>query len=161
MNLRSVCWFVADLLPIILVVCIWVRNHPCIRNLCCIWVRSRPCTLNFDRILQVILNSQKWDLMFLKQSLDQLHVSSRPRCKARLVKSFSGLMESTGKSILDPGGLEHFTDSCFKVHVTSEIFSSSTDGGRFRQPSQRSKHWLWQMFLSCSSHRRWQQQWAR
>ena len=118
--------------------------------------------------LHVIRNSQKWDLMFLTQSLDQFLVGwliavlgQDAKQSLSLVKSFGGLMESSGKSILDQGVLEHFMESCFEVHATSEIFSSSTDGGRFRQPSQRSKHWLWQMFLSCSSHRRWQQQWAR
>merc|ERR1712029_180114 len=74
--------------------------------------------------------------MFLTQSLDQFLVSrliavfsQDAKQSLSLVKSFGGLMEAPGKSILDQGGLEHFTESCFEVHATSEVFSSSTGGG--------------------------------
>merc|ERR1712004_191801 len=86
--------------------------------------------------LHVIRNSQKWDLMFLTQSLDQFLVGwliavlgQDAKQSLSLVKSFGGLMESSGKSILDQGGLEHFTESCFEAHATSEVLGSSTDGG--------------------------------
>merc|ERR1712115_396670 len=61
--------------------------------------------------------------MFLTQSLDQFLVSrliavfgQDAKQSLSLVKSF-GLMEAPGKSILDQGRLEHFTESCFEVHA--------------------------------------------
>merc|ERR1719373_1008160 len=64
--------------------------------------------------------------MFLTQGLDQFLVgrliavfSQDTKQSLSLVQSFGGFVETTGKSVLDQGGLEHFTESCFEVHATS------------------------------------------
>merc|ERR1712122_327652 len=65
--------------------------------------------------------------MFLTQGLDQFLVGRLIAVFGQDAKqSFGGFVETTGKSILDQGGLEHFTESCFEVHATSKVFGSST-----------------------------------
>merc|ERR1712122_181278 len=85
--------------------------------------------------------------MFLTQGLDQFLVSrliavfgQDAKQSLSLVQSFGGFVEATGKSVLDQGGLEHFTESCFEVHATSKIFGSSTSSGCHRLISFDVRH---------------------